>query len=152
MAGKASTTSKSGKNRPSGYLTLIRELELRPIRSEADLDRAIAVLDALSDRETLSPDEHDDFLVLSGLVEKYEDEHHAIPVVTGVPMLRYLIESSGAPQARVAAEAGIAESTLSEILAGERKLGIRYTPALAAYFRVDTGLFIPGAPQERGRS
>jgi HTH-type transcriptional regulator/antitoxin HigA len=67
-------------------------------------------------------------------------------------MLRYLIESSGAPQARVAVEAGIAGSTLSEILAGKRKLGIRYIPGLAAYFRVAPGLFIPRAPKERGRS
>ena len=144
MAGKTSTTSRGGKGNTEGYLALIRELELRPIRSEADLDRAIAMLDALSDRETLSPDEHDYLLVLSGLIENYEDEHHPIPVVSGVPMLRYLIESKGIPQARVAAEAGIAESALSEILAGKRKLGIKYITALAGYFKVDPGLFIPG--------
>jgi transcriptional regulator with XRE-family HTH domain len=44
----------------------------------------------------------------------------------------------------VAAEAGIAESTLSEILAGKRKFGIKYITALAGYFKVDPGLFIPG--------
>jgi HTH-type transcriptional regulator/antitoxin HigA len=126
-----------------GYLALIRELELRPIRSEADLDRAIAMLDALSDREALAPDEHDYLLVLAGLVEDYEDERHPIAAVTGVPMLRYLIESRGVPQARVADEAGIAESALSEILAGKRKLGVKSIMALAGYFKVDPGLFIP---------
>ena len=143
MAGKTSTTSRGGKGNTGGYLALIRELELRPIRSEADLDRAIAMLDALSDREALAPDEHDYLLVLAGLVENYEDQHHPIPAVTGVPMLRYLIESRGVPQARVAAEAGIAESALSEILAGKRKLGVKYITALAGYFKVDPGLFIP---------
>jgi HTH-type transcriptional regulator / antitoxin HigA len=121
-----------------GYL--IRKLPLRPIRSEADLDRAIA----MADRGTLSPDEHDYLLVLSGLIESYEDRHHPIAAVSGVPMLRYLIESRGVPQARVAAEEGMAESTLSEVLAGKRKLGIRYITALAGYFRVDPALFIPG--------
>ena len=106
-----------------GYLALIRKLPLRPIRSEAELDRAIAMIDALSDRKELSPDEHDYLLVLANLIERYEDEHHAIPAVAGVSMLRYLIESKGVTQARVAAEAGIAESALSEILAGKRKLG-----------------------------
>jgi HTH-type transcriptional regulator/antitoxin HigA len=101
------------------------------------------MLDALSDRETLSPDEHDYLLVLAGLVEKYEDEHHPIPAVSGVPMLRYLIESRGVPQARVAAEAGLAESALSEILAGKRKLGVKSITALAGFFKVDPGLFIP---------
>jgi HTH-type transcriptional regulator/antitoxin HigA len=144
MAGKTSTTSRGGKPSVEGYLALIRKWPLLPIRSEAELDRAIAMVDELSDREALSPDEHDYLLVLSGLIENYEDEHHPIPVVSGVPMLRYLIESKGIPQARVAAEAGIAESTLSEILAGKRKLGIKYITALAGYFKVDPGLFIPG--------
>ena len=125
-------------------MALIRRLPLRPVRSEAELDRAIAMVDALSDRKALAPDEHDYLLVLSGLIEDYEDEHHPIPAVSGVAMLRYLIESKGCAQARVAAEAGIAESTLSEVLAGKRKLGIKHITALARYFRVDPGLFIPG--------
>ncbi len=144
MAGKTTTTSRGRERGAEGYLDLIRELPLRPIRSEAELDRAIAMVDALSDRGTLSPDEHDYLLVLCGLIEIYEDEHHPIPVVSGVPMLRYLLDSKGIPQARVAAEAGIAESTLSEILAGKRKLGVRYIAALAGYFKVDPGLLIPG--------
>ena len=144
MAGKTSTNSRGGRGGPEEYMALIRELPLRPIRSEAELDRAIAMVNALSDREALSPDEHDYFLVLSGLIENYEDAHHPIPAVAGVSMLRYLIESRGVPQSRVAAEAGIAESTLSEILAGKRKLGIRYITALAGYFKVDPGLFISG--------
>ena len=143
MAGKASAASRGGRAGDRGYLALIRKLPLRPIRSEAELDRAIAMVDALSDREALSPEEHDYLLVLAGLVERYEDEHHPIPAVSGLPMLRYLIESRGVPQARVAAEAGIAESTLSEILAGKRKLGIKHVALLAGYFRVDPGLFIP---------
>ncbi len=144
MAGKGTTTSRGGKRSALDYLDLVRELPLRPIRSEAELDRAIAMVDSLSDRATLSPDEHDYLLVLAGLIEDYEDEHHPIPVVTGVPMLRFLIESKGIPQARVAAEAGIAESTLSEILAGKRKRGVKYIRDLAEYFKVDPGLLIPG--------
>jgi HTH-type transcriptional regulator / antitoxin HigA len=83
-------------------------------------------------------------LLRCGLIEKHEDERYPIPVVSGVPMLRFLIESKDVPQARVAAEAGIAESTLSEILAGKRNSGIKYIRGLAAYFKVDPGLFIPG--------
>ena len=143
MAGKTSARARGEAEGAGGYHALIRRLPLRPIRSEAELDRAIAMLDSLSDRESLSPEEHDYLLVLSGLVEDYEDEHHPIPAVAGVPMLRYLIEAKGVPQARVAAGAGIAESALSEILAGKRKLGIRSITALARYFKVDPGLFIP---------
>ena len=59
-------------------------------------------------------------------------------------MLRYLLESKGITRAKVAAEAGMAESTLSETLAGKRKLGIKHITILAKYFKVDPGLFIPG--------
>ena len=138
------TRSRRGKPQGKGYLALIRELPLRPIRTEVELDRAIAMVDALGDRETLAPDEHDYLLVLSGLIEKYEDERYPIPAVSGISMLRYLIESKGVARAKVAAEAGIAESTLSGILAGKRKLGIRHVTLLARYFKVDPGLFIPG--------
>jgi antitoxin component HigA of HigAB toxin-antitoxin module len=33
---------------------------------------------------------------------------------------------------------------LSEILAGKRKLGIKYVRSLAEYFKIDPGLLIPG--------
>ncbi len=53
MAGTVSYTSPRKGRGSDRYLGLIQELPLRPIRSEAELDRAIAMLDSLSDRETL---------------------------------------------------------------------------------------------------
>ena len=126
----------------SRYLDLIHEFPLRPLRSEADLDRAIAMIDALSDRAELTPPERDYLLVLADLIERYEDEHHPMPPVSGVAMLRHLLEAQGVTQAKVAAETGLAESALSEILAGKRRLNVRYIEALARYFHVNPGVFI----------
>ena len=56
-------------------------------------------------------------------------------------MLRSLIESKGVAQARVAADAGVAESTISEILAGKRKISQAVRKRLGAYFRVDPAIF-----------
>src|SRR5437899_9006113 len=68
------------KRRPSkaldGYLDLVRQFLLRPIRSEKELDRAIAMINSLLDRDRLSPAEEDYPDVLGGLVERYEDKHH----------------------------------------------------------------------------
>jgi HTH-type transcriptional regulator / antitoxin HigA len=102
------------------------------------------MVDALGDRDTLAPDEHDYLLVLSDLIEKYEDEEYPVPGISGVSMLRYLIESKCMTRAKLAVEAVIAESTLSEILAGKRKLGIKHVTILAGDFKVDPGLFISG--------
>ena len=129
---------------PAGdrYLELIRQLPLRPIRSEEELDIAIAMVDSLIDRDELTSDEDDYLDVLSDLVRKYETEHHPMPPVSDAEMLRHLIESRDTTQARVAAEAGIAESTVSEVLAGKRGLNRKHIEALARHFKVNPAVFI----------
>jgi HTH-type transcriptional regulator/antitoxin HigA len=139
----ATRTVGIGRPAGDGYLALVRGFPLRPIRTEAELEGAIAIVDTLSDRNNLADDEHDYLLVLSSLIEKYEDDHHPIPTLAGIPMLRSLIEFKGVTQAQVAARTGIAESTLSEILAGKRRIATKHIVALAKYFRVDPGLLLP---------
>ena len=65
------------------YLTLIRTCPFRPLRSEADLDEAMAILDGLVVKDTLSAPEADYLAVLSDLVEQYEAE-----VASSPPRLR----------------------------------------------------------------
>jgi HTH-type transcriptional regulator / antitoxin HigA len=65
------------------YLGLVREFPLRPIRSDAELDRAIAIIDSLITRDDLKLGEEDYVDVLSDLVHRYEAEHDPIaPVPT----------------------------------------------------------------------
>jgi HTH-type transcriptional regulator / antitoxin HigA len=139
-----SQTPKRTQNRVGGdrYLELVRTVPLRPIASEAELDRAIAMIDALLDQNKRNRDEEDYLDVLSDLVEKYEDEHDPMPPVSGAEMLRFLIESKATSQTEVAAEAGIAESTMSEILAGKREMNRKHIEALARLFRVSPAVFM----------
>jgi HTH-type transcriptional regulator/antitoxin HigA len=65
-----------------------------------------------------------------------------MPPASGSEMLRFLIESQGTTQAKVAAETRIAESTLSEILAGKRELNRKHIEALARYFHVSPAVFM----------
>jgi HTH-type transcriptional regulator / antitoxin HigA len=90
----------------------------------------------------LAGDEEDYLEVLSDLVEKYEDQRYPIQPVSGLDALRHLVESSGKTQAIVAAEAGLPESTLSEVLLGRRRLNTRHVGILARYFRIDPGVFL----------
>ena len=76
------------------------------------------MIDRLLARGRLAGDEEDYLDVLSDLVEKYEDQHYPIEPVSGLDALRHLVESSGKTRATVAAEAGLPESTLSEVLLG----------------------------------
>jgi HTH-type transcriptional regulator/antitoxin HigA len=126
------------------YFELVKAFPLRPIRSDGELERATAVIDSLVDREALDLDESDYLDVLSDLVEKYERAHHPVPPVADAELLRHLIESRETTQAQVAQGAGIAESTVSEILSGRRKLSRSHIEALARFFHVSPAVFLGG--------
>jgi len=71
-----------------------------------------------------------------------EDSRYPIEPVSGLDALRHLVECSGKTRATVAAEAGLPESTLSEVLSGRRRLNARHIGILARYFRIDPGVFL----------
>ncbi len=119
------------------FLTLVRKFPLRPIDSDEQLNRAVDLLRAIGKQPELSPAEADYMEVLGTLVEQYEDRHVPEPVVPAGEMLRYLIESRGLSAAAVADGAGISESTLLEILSGERPIEEPWLDRLGEYFRID---------------
>ena len=125
------------------YLELVRAFPLRPIRSEAELDRAIEVIDSLVVRDDLDSGQEDYLDVLGDLVHKYEAEHYPIKAVSDRDIVRFLLESNGMDQAELARLSGIAESTVSEILAGKRTLCRRHIAGLSRGFRVSPAVFFP---------
>jgi HTH-type transcriptional regulator / antitoxin HigA len=129
------------------YLKLVHAFPLRPIRSEAELDRAIEVIDSLVDRDDLDSGEEDYLDVLSDLVHKHEAEHDPIAPVADADLIQFLLESNDMTQSELAQRTGIAESTVSEILGRKRKLGRRHIAALSRVFRVSPALFFPEAPE-----
>jgi HTH-type transcriptional regulator / antitoxin HigA len=130
---------------PAGdrYLDLVRECPLRVLRSEPEYEQAISLLDRLSDLGKARAEGETEYLLsLSVFVEKYEEEHHSLPPVSGADMLRYLLETHELTQSQLAVSTGIAVSTISEILAGKRKLGIKHIESLARYFGVKPSIFL----------
>ena len=143
MAGKRATTIRAvyGKSEDR-YLDLVRQFPLRPLRTDADLDAAIAVIDALIDQTQLLAAEQDYLDVLSDLVEAYEADAVPMRPVGDAELLRFLIEQKSVTQTGVASGAGIAESTISEVLAGKRKLNRTQIAKLARFFHVEPGVFL----------
>ncbi|HWG47640.1 MAG TPA: type II toxin-antitoxin system HigB family toxin [Gemmataceae bacterium] len=134
-------TTRKVSVRRDAYLELIHRFPLRPIRSEEELDRAMEVVDELIDRDKLEPSERDYLDVLSDLTERYESETHPIEPVSDAAMLAHLIEAKNVTQADVAREARIAESTISEVLAGKRMLNRFHISKLSRYFNVSPTVF-----------
>lgn len=135
------SVSTKRRAKPDRYFELIQHFPLRPIRSDKELEQAMAMLDALIDRENLDPGEKDYLDVLSDQVERYEEGHVRIPPASDAEMLRHLVEAKQVTQAQVAQNTGIAESTISEVLAGRRRLNRAHIGKLARYFNVEPGAF-----------
>ncbi len=127
------------------FLDWNRRFPLHPIRTDQDLARAKAIIAELIHRDDLDAAEEDYLDVLGDLVWKYESEAHPFPTVSGEAMLRHLIEARDVTQVEVARGAGIAEPTISAILAGRRALNRDHIAALAKYFEVSPALFVPKA-------
>jgi HTH-type transcriptional regulator/antitoxin HigA len=138
--GEMATRTKKQKA-PDVYLKLVRRFPLRPIRSDEELDRAVAMVDSLIDRENLNQDEQDYLDVLSDLVERYETEVHPIAPVSDAVLLTHLIEMKGVTQAEVAAQTGIGESTISAFVSGARIPNRKHIAKLAPYFHINPGVF-----------
>jgi len=123
------------------YFELVLQFPLRPIRSDAELDEAVRMVDSLLDRRDLTPEEEDYLDVLGDLVERYEGESHPMAPVSDAEMLRHLIEAKGVSQTEVAEATGIADSTISEVLKGKRSLNRSHIGKLARYFSVSPEVF-----------
>src|SRR5438094_8321423 len=126
----------------SKYLELIRSFPLRPIRSEAELDRAEAMLHQLLDAPSLSAAEQDYLEILGNLIEEYESKAHPIEPLPPHQMLAMSIESKGVSQMEVARATSIAVSTISELIVQKREFNRAHIEKLCAYFALDPKAFI----------
>ena len=93
---------------------------LRPIRNEDEHRRAVAVVNGLLDRPALNRDEEDYLDVLGLLIADYEDSIYEHPDFNPIERLRHLMDEHALTQAALARRAGVAVTSLSDILNGKR--------------------------------
>jgi HTH-type transcriptional regulator/antitoxin HigA len=120
-----------------------RVAHLRPIRSEKEYGRTVALMNYLLD---IVGDKENHALaglldLVGELVEDYESSHFAIEPSDPRAVLRYLIEIRGLKQADLAAV--VPQSNLSAILGGKRKISATLAGKLAKFFKVSPAVFVP---------
>jgi HTH-type transcriptional regulator/antitoxin HigA len=104
------------------YVSALMELERRDRRGRAKAgEKALSAL-------------------LTVLVVKYEEEHHAIPAASPIEVLRELIEANDLRQKDLAPEFGT-ESIVSEVLKGKRELNKDHIKSLSRRFHVSPAVF-----------
>jgi len=117
-------------------------MEIRPIRSQADYDAAVAEIERLWDADP-GTDDGDKLDILATLVEKYENERWPIDTsrLDPVDMLIYLIEEGGHTQAELAELLG-SRSRASEILSRRRALTVEMIHKLSSEWKIPPELLI----------
>ncbi len=132
------------KTKPTNerYFELVHEFPLRRLQNNDDFERATAMIEALMDRPKLTRGEAEYFDVLADLIVAYEKKVYPIARLSEAEMLRHCLEARGLTQAQAAAETGIAESSLSSILSGKRRMTKGHIETLCRYFNVGPSAFI----------
>ena len=95
---------------------------LTSLKSEEQFQAAQAVLDELLAKGKLNAGEEMYLDALSDLLASYEDAHYPIAPASDADMLRHLMEAKGVTQADLHRDTGLAKSSISEVLAGQKAL------------------------------
>ena len=123
------------------YLALVHTFPLLSIRDDAHVADALTVIDQLVEQPTRSAAQEAYLEALTDLVEVYENAHVAIPPISGVEALRYLMIENGLTQNALTPFFG-SPSIVSEVLSGKRHLTLRHITKLATYFGLPADTFI----------
>lgn len=123
------------------------------ITSDAQHERYVSMLLKLERRESggqLNTAERAFAELLTLLVDKYEEEHHAIPSAPPSEVLREMLESNNLREKDLTPEFG-AESIVSEVLNGKRELNKNQIERLSRRFRVSPAVFfqVSAAPSTK---
>jgi HTH-type transcriptional regulator/antitoxin HigA len=125
------------------YRRIRQRIPLGPLRTEADYNRAVTVLDEIVD-EIGQHEIHPlaDLAETLGLfIEAYEDAHVPFSDSSAPEILRTLMEEHGLTQSDLS-EIG-SQGVVSELLSGKRDLNVRQITQLATRFGVSPALFMP---------
>jgi HTH-type transcriptional regulator/antitoxin HigA len=127
---------------PDSYFALVKRFPLTRINDDAHLAQAQEFLDNLLSQEL---DEGGDAYLdaLSDFIENYEAENEPSSDAAPEDVLRELINSSELSQQQLSKAVGIAQSTISAILNGSRKMTTDHIMKLARHFNVSPAVFLP---------
>ena len=117
-------------------------IPIAPIRNEHQYDQAVAKMNELLD--VVGDDEahplYDVLDTLGTLVHAYEESHYPAPEVTGIGVLKFLMEEHQLAPANLT-ELGN-EETVADLLTGKRELTVENVRSLSQRFGVSAASFI----------
>jgi HTH-type transcriptional regulator/antitoxin HigA len=128
------------KTEPNSYIELLQKFPPRPIKSEAEFLAVQEVIDTLLDSGEITPEKQDYINVLGMLVHEYEEKHISVPDLSGVELLKALIDEFSLKQKDLV-PVFKTESIVSAILNGQRKFTVEHIEKLADFFKISPSVF-----------
>jgi HTH-type transcriptional regulator / antitoxin HigA len=125
---------------PDSYIDLLQKFPPRPIKSEAELLAVQEIIDTLLDSGDLTSDQQDYINVLGILVHEYEEKYVPIPDLSGVELLKALIDELNLKQKDLV-PIFKTESIVSAILNGQRKFTVEHIEKMADFFNISPSAF-----------
>ncbi len=115
-------------------------MNIRPIKSEQDYERALARLEVIFDAPADTP-EGDEAEILTLLVENYENEHHFIEAPDPIEAIKIRLEEMNLRQSDLVGIIG-GKSRVSEVLNRKRKLSVEMIRQLSAKLKLPASLLV----------
>jgi HTH-type transcriptional regulator / antitoxin HigA len=119
---------------------------IKPIRTEANYEAALARIDALMDAEPGTP-EGEELDVLTDLVEHYEEKHVALGYPSAVAAIEFRLDQAGLTQRDLMPFIG-SRAKVSEVLSRKRQITMPMARALHEHLGIPAEVLL----QERGVS
>ena len=128
---------------PKDYEALCRVFLPRPIRDKADYANTVEIADAMAlCNEEFSRDQEDYFDLLCSLIEAWDKEHVKWRKVSGLEMLKHLLQNHKLSGADLSRLLGGSRQLGPMILRGERSITAEHARALGKHFCLPAGAFI----------
>jgi len=116
---------------------------IRPIHTEAEYEAALlAIRPYIENEPEPGTDDADRYDLLAMVIEKYEDEHHAIGPADPVEVVKLVMETNGYDRGDLAGVIG-GPSRTSEFLNRRRGLSLTQVQRLRDAWNIPADLLIP---------
>jgi HTH-type transcriptional regulator/antitoxin HigA len=137
MTGKMTLTFN-----PDVYANLLSEVLPQAITTEAENEKALARLESLLQKESLSPEEDRLYDLLLVLVEQFEQANYPLQThSTPLSRLLHLMESNHLKQTDLLDVFG-SSGIVSEVINGKREISKTHAQKLGKRFNVSPALFL----------
>lgn len=113
-----------------------------PIHNDEEANRVREEIQSLVRTHPRTDGEEECLSLLGQLLIAWESGRYTAPTISGVDVLRCMLEDNGMKQSELVAPVFASPGIVSEILSGKRQLTLSQIPKLAAFFHTSPAIFV----------